>query len=229
MNLSNFIVKQITYEETKPFILNMHYAQRMPSITWAYGLFFESEILGVVTFGKSASPALTSGILGSEYKHVVYELNRLVLKEDLPKNTASFFVSKALKDLKKHNLCIVSFSDLGMKHHGYIYQALNFYFTGTSKGRTDKYVPNGKHSRHYDKNAKEVYRSIRSQKNRYVYFACDKKHKKEYLNKLNYPILEYPKGNNSKYILGERETKWIKIVETGEIIDESKILKKDLF
>lgn len=228
MNISELKVKRIEYNDTKPFILKMHYAQRMPSITWAYGLFNKTELLGVVTFGKSASPALSSGILGDKYKNIVYELNRLILKDNLPKNTASFFVSKALKDLKKYNLCIVSFSDLGMKHHGYIYQALNFYFTGTSKGRTDKYVPNGKHSRHYDKDAKEIYRSIRSQKNRYVYFACDKKHKKEYLNNLKYPILEYPKGDNSRYTLGERETKWIKIVETGEIIEESKILKKDL-
>lgn len=224
MNLNELEVKQITYEETKPFILNLHYAQRMPSITWAYGLFHNIKLIGVVTFGKSASPALSKGILGDELKSKVYELNRLVLLENLPKNSASFLVSRALQDLKKHNLCIVSFSDLGMNHHGYIYQALNFYFTGKSKSRTDKYVPNGKHSRHYDKNVKEVYRSVRTEKHRYVYFACDKRHKKEYLRKLNYPILPYPKGENSRYVLGEKETKWIKILETGEVVDEQSIL-----
>lgn len=224
MDISNFRVKEISYSETKPFILNLHYAQRMPSISWAFGLYGDEKLIGVVTFGKSASPALSKGILGEDLKSKVFELNRLILLDGLPKNSASYLVSKALRELKKHNLCIVSFSDLGMNHHGYIYQALNFYFTGTSKGRTDKYVPNGKHSRHYDKDVVEVYRSVRSQKNRYVYFACDKKHKKEYLSKLKYPILPYPKGDNKRYVLGEKETKWVKVVSTGEIIDEKEII-----
>lgn len=220
MKVTDFKVKKISYNETKHFILDLHYAKRMPSITWAYGLFDGETMVGLVTFGKSASPSLSKGVLGEDLKSKVYELNRLVLIDNLPKNSASYLVSKALKDLKKHNLCIVSFSDLGMNHHGYIYQALNFYFTGTSKGRTDKYVPDGKHSRHYDKQAKEIYRSVRTPKNRYIYFACDKKHKKEYLKKLNYPILPYPKGENKRYILGQKEIKWVKIVETGEIVDE---------
>ena len=40
------------------------------------------------------------------------------------------------------------------------------------------------------------------------------------MKKLNYPILPYPKGENKRYTLGQKETKWVKIVETGEIVDE---------
>lgn len=32
-------VRRITYEETKPFLLAIHYARRMPCITDAFGLF----------------------------------------------------------------------------------------------------------------------------------------------------------------------------------------------
>lgn len=34
-------------------------------------------------------------------------------------------------------------------------------------------------------------------KHRYVYFNCNKKRKKELLKKLKYPILPYPKPNNT--------------------------------
>ena len=64
-----------------------------------------------------------------------------------------------------------------------------------------------KHSRHYDKDAKEIYRKVRSAKHRYVFFACPKKKaismKKEFVEKLNYPVLPYPKEENKNYKLGE--------------------------
>ena len=171
-------VKKITYAQSKRMILNNHYAHRMPSISWAFGLYDNGVLRGVVTYGKPASNSLCKGVLGEEYSSNVYELNRLIIDEGLPKNSARFLVGASLKQLKKYNLCIVSFSDLGMNHNGYIYQACNFIFTGTTPSRTDKYVPKGKHSRHYDKGAVEKYRVLRTSKNRYVYFACDRRTKK---------------------------------------------------
>ena len=50
------VVREITYEETKPFIMGKHYAKRMPSISYAYGLFDEEDLVGVLTIGKPASP-----------------------------------------------------------------------------------------------------------------------------------------------------------------------------
>jgi hypothetical protein len=41
--VNGYEVKQITYEETKEYVLHKHYAQRMPSITYAYGLFRDNE------------------------------------------------------------------------------------------------------------------------------------------------------------------------------------------
>ena len=32
-------VRRITYAETKPFILEVHYARRMPCVQYAFGLF----------------------------------------------------------------------------------------------------------------------------------------------------------------------------------------------
>ena len=85
-----YSVKQISYAETKPFILGIHYAGRMPSISYAFGLFEESKLVGVVSFGSPASAPLCRGICGDSEKSKVIELNRLVLLNN-KKNEASFW------------------------------------------------------------------------------------------------------------------------------------------
>lgn len=216
----NFEVREITYEETKNMILNMYYAKRMPSISFAFGLYLENKQVGVVTYGKPASPFLMRGVLGVEHSSKVYELNRLILVDKLPRNTASFFVAKTLKRLSALNLCIVSYSDIGMNHNGYIYQALNFKFTGTTKPRTDKYVPKGKHSRHYETGVNEHLRVYRTPKNRYIYFACDKRTRKIYEQALKYPVLPFPKGENKNYTLGTEQPRIVFNSKTQEYYSE---------
>jgi hypothetical protein len=51
-------VVQIPYSATKDWILNIHYAKRMPSISYAYGLYRWGEMVGMVSYGTPASPAL---------------------------------------------------------------------------------------------------------------------------------------------------------------------------
>ena len=59
-------VEQITYEQTKPFILGIHYARRMPCVQYAFGLFDDGVLIGVVTYGQPASPSLCKGVAGDE-------------------------------------------------------------------------------------------------------------------------------------------------------------------
>jgi len=184
-------IEEITYNDTKPFILNIHYAKRMPSISYAYGLFLNNELVGIVSYGSPASPSLCVGIAGLNNKSIVLELNRLVLKYN-KKNEASMLVGKSLQLLPKPKI-IVSYADTNQDHVGFIYQATNFYFTGTSKPRTDMAGKNGKHSRHHlgDK-TKRIFRSA---KHRYVFIIGNKKEKKNLFKQLKYPILDYPKTN----------------------------------
>ena len=79
-----------------------------------------------------------------------------------------------------------------MNHHGYIYQATNWIYTGITKARTDKYVEGGKHSRHYDNKNQNGLRKYRSAKHRYIYFATSKTKRKEYMKKLNLILTENP-------------------------------------
>ena len=188
--MNNYSVQQIEYKDTKHLILNVHYAKRMPSISFAYGLFENDNFVGLVSYGSPASPSLCKGILGEQYRDQVIELNRLVLVNN-KRNEASYLVAQSLKLLPKPR-CIVSYADTHQGHAGCIYQASNFLFTGTTKARTDIAGKDGKHSRHHlGDRTNRVYRSA---KHRYVTFTGDKKQKKKYLKLLNYPIIkEYPK------------------------------------
>jgi hypothetical protein len=186
-------VHQVERKDCLDLIMNTHYAHRCPSISFAYGLFEDGELIGCCTFGSPASPSLVKGVCNGEYKKEVIELNRLVLKYNRP-NEASFLVAKALRMLPRPKV-VISYADTAQGHNGIIYQATNFLFTGTSKPRTD--IDTGDaHSRHYDKNADYSKRKYRSAKHRYITFIGSKVEKKHRLKALKYPILPYPKTDN---------------------------------
>lgn len=207
-------IKIIDYKIAISFLLPKHYSGRKPNIVKAFGWYIDEELVAVCSFGKPASPYLCSGICGEEYKSSVYELNRLCRIDSLTE-PLSMFVSYCLRELKKENWIVVSYSDTDMNHNGYIYQACNFIYTGETKGRTDKYTEDNKHSRHYDNDNQNGKRKVRSPKHRYIYFCTsDRKIKKEWISHLNYKEQPYPKGENKNYILGEYLQP--KIINTNE-------------
>jgi hypothetical protein len=192
-----YSVKSIDSYLTYDWLINKHYAKRIPSISYAFGLFKNNLLNGVLTIGKPASPSLCNGVCGNEFSKYVYELNRLVINDGLEKNTLSFFISQSLKKIKD-DLILVSYADMAMSHNGYIYQSTNWIYTGLTKERTDIGFEDGSHSRHYDKSLDySLNRKIRSSKHRYIYFLGNQK--KIFLKNLNYKVYSYPKGENKRY------------------------------
>ena len=191
-----YIVKSIDSYLCKDWLLNKHYAKRMCSISYAFGLFDNQFLIGILTIGKPASNQLCIGVCGVKFSKYVYELNRLCVNDNLEKNVLSYFVSQSLKKINT-NMILVSYADTKMNHNGYIYQATNWIYTGATKERTDIGFEDGKHSRHYDKNIDYSIRKHRSSKHRYIYFLG--KLKKEFSKNLNYKIYPYPKGKNKRY------------------------------
>ena len=194
-----YCVKSIDSFLTHEWLLNKHYAKRLCSISYSFGLFDNKNILnGVLTIGKPASHSLCIGICGIENEEYVYELNRLVINDNLEKNIASFFISSSIKYLPK--MIIVSYADSHQNHHGYVYQATNWIYTGKTKERTDIGFDDNSHSRHYQKGIDtKLNRKFRSSKHRYCIFIGSKQDKKQFIKSLKYQIHPYPKGNNQRY------------------------------
>lgn len=198
-------IVDIDYDIASDFLIQRHYSGRVPTISRAFGWYVNGQLKAVCTFGKPASNSLCESICGKEYADNVYELNRLCREDDF-KEPLSAFVSACLRRLRINRWIIVSFSDTAMNHHGYIYQACNFIYTGETKERRDVFVGEGKHARHYTKEDMDSgLMTIRSAKHRYVYFATYlKAEKKKWKDALRFPVLPYPKGdNNPDYKLGE--------------------------
>lgn len=196
---SKYTITRINYHDTKDLILNVHYAKRMPSISYAYGLFENKKLVGLVSYGKPASPRVCEGICGKKHSKKVLELNRLVLQNN-KKNEASMLVGKSLSLLPKPSI-VISYADTAQGHVGYIYQATNFIYLGMSAKRTDRVFIDGtkqKHGRHVIstdvKNIKE--RTVlvaRPRKHRYLQILASKKEKKALVNLIKYKIEPYPK------------------------------------
>jgi hypothetical protein len=212
MDIQFMKVLPIKNEETYPWLLQKHYAKRIPQIMFAFGLYEESQLVGVVTYGIPASPALCMGICGKEYSDKVLELNRVCLLNN-DKNQASFLVANSIKLLPKPSI-VVSYADTGKGHIGYVYQATNFLYTGLSANRVDWTVKGleHKHSKTLsdgmtlesikEKYGDDFYYSERSRKHRYIYFHGNKTQKKKMTGLLKYQIEPYPKGNSQKYDSG---------------------------
>jgi len=202
----------IKNEESYPWLLQKHYAKRIPQIMFAFGLYENEQLIGVITYGIPASPSLCMGICGKEYADKVLELNRVCLMDN-SKNQASFLVSNSIKLLPKPTI-VVSYADTGQGHVGYVYQATNFYYTGLSANRVDWAVKGleHKHSKTLsdgltlesikEKYGNDFYYIERSRKHRYIYFHGNKTQKKIMKNLLKYPIEPYPKGDSKRYNSG---------------------------
>ena len=214
-------ISEIAYDEAVAFLLPRHYSGRKPVVSKAFGLIEDGVLQAVITYGKPASPSVCVGICGKEYSGNVYELNRMCRSDEYRK-PLSHFVSATLRMLKPLDWIVVSYSDTAMNHHGYVYQACNFLYTGTSAPHADKYVPEGSgHNRHAESFdvRKDEFSVERSIKHRYVYFCTKSKRlKKEWMNSLRYPVLPYPKGDNSNYELGRFIGKTVVNNATGETI-----------
>ncbi len=201
-------VRSIPREIAIEWLLHKHYAKRIPSITHSFGYFEQSVLQGVVTYGIPPSPSLCIGLCGEKYRYIVYELNRLTILEDHNKNLASYLVANSMKLMPKPSI-IVSYADTSMNHVGYVYQATNFIYTGLSAKRKEwREIGLNTHS----KSVVEMYsleerlnnptrfeHVPRPQKHRYIYFLGNKRKVKEFKEKLNYPVLPYPKGESQRY------------------------------
>jgi len=205
-------VIQIQPKETYQWLLEKHYAKRIPQIMHAFGLYVDGVLKGVVTYGIPASPALCMGICGKEYSDKVLELNRLCLMEN-NKNESSFLVSNSIKLLPKPTI-VVSYADTSQGHVGYVYQATNFLYTGLSANRVDWTIKGmeHKHSKTIsdgmtlesikEKYGDDFYYTERSRKHRYIFFHGSKTDKKIMRKLLKYNIEPYPKGDSQKYDAG---------------------------
>lgn len=202
----NYRIKPISYKEAMEIVVKEHYLHRKAPCSFAFGLFDENAVIGVICYGTPSSAPLRRGICGDSEKHNVIELTRLWIKDGTPKNTESFLIGNTIKLVDKE--IIVSFAEIQQGHLGIVYQATNWIYTGLSAKRTNWTVEGiDKHcqtiaDKYTSAQLKELYGEKftlvdRPRKHRYIYFNTNKRRKRELLKKLKYPIQDYPKNERT--------------------------------
>ena len=211
-----YTVRKIMSFECREWFLKKHYAKRLPSTSYAYGL-YKDNLIGICSYGRPVAHTLVKSAFTGKFQDTFLELNRLVVDEGLKKNVLSFFVSRTLRKLPSPNV-IVSYADTSQNHHGYIYQATNWIYTGLSAKRFDYKVKGLEHLHSAslmdhagrgvakDKVLKlkkmygdRLYTLDRPRKHRYFYVLGNKRQRKEMIRDLAYKVEPYPKGDNKKY------------------------------
>lgn len=207
-----YTVRKIESKVGKAFVKQHHYSHGIHNGPMCWGLFDNTDtLIGVCAFATPCSENVRASIFGPEHKSRVTDLHRLVILDGTPKNTESWFISRALKGLKEHKpdyWAVVSFADATEGHVGTIYQACNATFYGTS-GKATFYLDQDGRLRHPRQNGVNISRADakargwspvqREGKFRYLFLLPDDKAHKRRLSRLvKVEAQFYPKGSQSQ-------------------------------
>ena len=225
VSLKNTSIKLIDRNTAKDIIIQYEWLGTMPVIVnYCFGLYFKinnKEYLGgVLVF--SIDYAENTGV----WKKYGFDDKLLLLSRGVclwwtPKNSASYFISKASKWLKNNTKyrILTATIDPAAGEVGIIYQSLNWFYTGVMSG-------NYSHNREIKRFSviidgklrgsrwvREKYGTIKKEiilqhhpdavfvpqyrKRRYFYFMDTKRNNKKYYNAIKHLIQAYPKKNEN--------------------------------
>ena len=206
-------VRIVHRKDIRDFIEEHHYSHNINGLIsdYCFGMYDkEDNMVGAMIYGRMAMANQWRKYAVNEHSTgtSVIELRRLVLIDDTPKNSESYFIAKSLKWLKKHTdvEVIVSYADPNYGHVGTVYQASNFVYLGkTSPGRVIMYkgkkyhdkAIRTKHKGELKPFAKELRNTLETQEAYYV--------KQESKNIYVYYLHDNSKNANTKHMQKEMQ------------------------
>lgn len=143
---NDYEVKEISKELALDMIQKYHYSNTLPKLNKHFiGFYLNDELVGVVTLGWGTRPVHTiKKIFPSLETRDYYEIGRMCMTEEMPRNSESQMISQLIKWIKKNepNIKVLfTWADGIMGKAGYVYQACSFLYGGYST--TDIYLKDG--------------------------------------------------------------------------------------
>lgn len=196
----------------KPFVEQYHYTHSMGKASIIFGLFRNDDLLGeslvgVITYGQVSSRDLAQSLFAEGSQQNTWEFLRMVVLDDVDYPRTKF-IAQTIKHIKRvfpSIVCLVSFADQTEGHYGYVYQAANWLYCGTT-GKKYHYIVEGKrvNKRVAFDRAKALGIKERDFVVREGWQKIEELPKFRYVYPLNRNIrlkqaaMPYPKGNNPK-------------------------------
>jgi hypothetical protein len=161
-------------------------------------------LVGVVAYSILTMTA-SQAFFGPERWDWMFHMGRLVCADAAPRNTESRLIAESLRMLKRDRpvtRAVATYAATGVGHVGYVYQATNALYLGTTEAR--HYYIDMQGRRRSQKQggsnvsiAKALARGwtvhADSPKHRYVYLLGSKAERREARALLRFPVLPYPK------------------------------------
>lgn len=154
----NYTVELVDRHAVRDFIEQHHYSHNINGLmsSYCFAMYDQQQrMVGAMIYGKLGM-ANAWKKYGNSIDEVM-ELRRLVLVDDTPKNSESYFIGRTLRWLKANTAVttIVSYADPNYGHSGVIYRATNFEHAGmTAPGKV--IIWNGK--KYHDKAIRTKYK-----------------------------------------------------------------------
>ena len=142
-SLPNAVVRQITYQTAKPFILEYEWLGNMGTTEHAIGLFCDEALAGVACFGRTGGTH-TNQAVGGDYADMVTSLVRGACAHWADPHAASFLISRACKLMGNYGRHIfVAYADTEAGEIGTVYQSCNWIYTGQTTASEQMRCPDG--------------------------------------------------------------------------------------
>lgn len=139
----NFRIGLLDESEALKMIRQYHYSNTLPKLNkYFVGFFLENKLVGVITLGYGTQPLHTiKKLFPSLETKDYYEIGRMCMTEEMPKNSESQMISALIKWLKikePTKKVLFTWADGMLGKVGYVYQSCSFYYAGYSN--TDIYI-----------------------------------------------------------------------------------------
>lgn len=230
----DFLTKEINKEEALKMIQEYHYSNTLPRLNKHFiGFYLKDELVGVVTLGWGTRPLHTiKKIFPSLETKDYYEIGRMCMTEEMPRNSESQMISKLTKWIKENEpdvKVLFTWADGIMGKVGYVYQSCSFLYGGFNE--TDIYMKDGIkiHPRQtrslFIKDKNDTRKTIRptfeqmqrfgikhikGRQFKYLKFLCNKTEKKRLLKECLIDLnFDYPKEDELKWRVKNDDGKWI--------------------
>lgn len=144
----DLVARRVSYDTANRWLEAYHYLGGCPSqagAVWCISLFAGVDAIATVVIGHPANAHGVAARFGLTAWPGNFEITRVAVHPDAPKNTASRAIAAALRwyhTATRHEW-VFSYADTGQNHHGGIYQALNAVYCGVSEARSG-YLLDGK-------------------------------------------------------------------------------------
>ena len=131
IELKNAVVKRINYITAQKIIIEYEWIGSMPlpkSCRFMYGIYFDGICGGCVVYVEPSTRQFNE-----LYPRQAVQLNRGACVHWTPKNSASYLISRTIKDLKKEGVkIIIAYCTQEAGEIGTIYQALGWDYVGNT-------------------------------------------------------------------------------------------------